>query len=171
MTAWDLEKHRDQPAGNIMMGLTSRDDDGKDAKAAASLRFVPNHSKTEDYRYHKYYYIQLASSEGKAVPGFDYFAQERTTIKTNKFTGVEGGKAEVQRTDHEPLKELPRSGLFRDRVGLYSQPSSRVSGTLVLDQRFVLKYRDQEVPVSTVLRHITQVTNGQVRNSVIVLTP
>src|SRR5438270_737981 len=143
-----------------------------DGNATGAMKYVPKNGETEDFRYHKYYHLQLSTSDGKPVPGYNYFTQERTTVKVNDFSANgKKFKADVKRTDNEPLAELPRSGVFRDRVGLGSYPSSRVSGTLILDQRFVLTFEGQGIGVSTILRHITVVNEGQVTNGVSVINP
>jgi RHS repeat-associated protein len=145
----------------------SRDSEGN---KKSSYSFVPT-DRIEDLRYHKYFYHQLHSPTGKALAGYDYYAQEKTVEKVNKFN-VPGGRVPVQTTDNDKLAELPRSGLFKDRVGLGWQPTHRLSGTLILEQHFLLKYKGREdLNVSTVLRHITTVTHGSVNNSIEVVIP
>src|SRR5207248_5753840 len=111
----------------------------------------------------KYYYYQLATSTGKPVPGYDYTVHENTQMISNPFKAVN--------SDHD-TNPLPRSGLFKDRVGPLSQPGKGAkSDPDIRLQTFTLKYKGQEVPVSTVLRHETRIINGNVYNNVTVVTP
>jgi RHS repeat-associated protein len=136
-----------------------------------SMRMVPARDPKDpkrllqiDHRYYKYYFHQLKNA-GKPVPGYDSYVQEVTTVKVNECTGCTGGEFDVDTSDKKPLYELPRSGLFRDRVGPRWQPSSGVSGTLILDQQFKYQYKDEQpVMLPGVIRHVTTITNGQATN-------
>lgn len=142
--------------------------------SSKSMRMVPARDPkdptrylADDHRYYKNYYHQLTNSAGKAEPGYDNYVQEQTTVEVNECTGCAGGKFRVETTDGQPLRELPRSGLFNDRVGVGSQPSGRVSGTLILDQRFLFQHKDEQpVLLPGVIRHVTTVTNGQSTNNI-----
>jgi len=139
-----------------------------------SMRMVPARDPKNpgqylrvNHRYYDNYYHQLTNPAGKAEPGYDNYVQEQTTVEVNECTGCAEGKFDVRTTDGQPLRELPRSGLFNDRVGLGSQPSGRVSGTLILDQRFLFQHKDEQpVLLPGVIRHVTTVTNGQSTNNI-----
>src|SRR5882724_8765595 len=144
--------------------------DTRNAQAqSSSMRFVPQPGMTEDYRYHIYAKYRL-TSDGKAVAGYDYSVKEKTKVIVNKFTGAK--ELVIVTGDKLGYQALPRSGIFTDRVGPRTQPSHNVSGELILEQRFLLQYKGHDGPqVSTVLQHVTKVTNGNVHNWVNVLTP
>lgn len=140
-----------------------------------SMRFVPakdprtGRYREDDYRYHKFFYHQLTNPDGGSEPGYNNYAQEVTTVKVNECTGCDEGKFDVETSDKKPLYELPRNGQFTDRVGPRWQPSSGVSGTLILDQRFKYQHGDEQpVMLPGVIRHVSKFEHGQVLNSIIV---
>ena len=131
----------------------------------------PGQYLADDHRYYKYYYQQLKSGK-KPEPGYGHYVQEVTKVVTNECQGCKGGRFDVKTSDDDGLYELPRSGLFQDRVGPMTQPSSRVSGTLILDQHFKLQHGDEQpVMLDGGIRHLTTVTNGQTTNTIEPIEP
>ena len=156
-----------QPAGTYQVGLVDKNEAEK--KPKESMQLVPGKIDDKDNHYRVEADYQLTSG-GKPVAGYDYTVKELTTEKVNEFTGVKGGRVEVQ--TYKDYAPLTRAGLYRDGIGPLWQPSHNVSGTLVLDQRFLLRYKGQDASeISTKLRHETKIDHGKVTNRLIILTP
>jgi RHS repeat-associated protein len=127
----------------------------------------PGQYLSKDERYYRLYYAQLRNAKGKAQVGWGNYVQEEIKVRVNQCTGCVGKEFDVRTTNGKPLYELPRSGLAEDRVGLGFQPSSRVSGTLIKDQRWWFQHGDeQKYLLPGVTRQTTTVTNGVSGNTI-----